>query len=164
MKTLKKMTAAQKRVAIAKDVIAGLNDESLIAETGVYLHLIPKTGLVGALSSPRKRFDVILCKNVKACEVCGLGAIFVSAVKRFDEITVAGIGRVDQNYVFPPGKEGDKLDVWAGEYLSKFFLVDQILLIESYFETKWQKTIVNSTDRMIAIMKNIIKNRGTFKP
>ncbi len=156
----KKMTKAEKRVAIAKDVIANLKTRQLKPLSGTYFSI-----------AAGDEFDLqtALAKGAE-CTVCALGGLFACAV---------------------PYKNGDMgaVDIHNGmviiNYLRGIFEKKQLDLIETAFEKKlmgdpypfatreaeqnhpavrFGKKYPGHKARMAAIMQNIIKNEGTFKP
>ena len=170
-KAFKSLSAAKKRIAIAEDVIASLNTKQLTAATGDYIQLDNL--------SKDDDFQTALALGQK-CTVCALGGLFTCAVKVKNAIETHDVD--DSNY----------RDQEIKDYLDGIFTRDQLCLIESAFERKNHMDDGNNetedehgnvvyreplksaiefgskykTDkgRMIAIMQNIIKNGGTFKP
>ncbi len=167
-----KLTKAEKRVAIAKDVLAGLASGKLIADSGTYCEInrnekadFETTNLQTLLKS----------KTVDSCAVCGVGSLFVSLVKKTNKFN---IGDGETTLLFSE-------DIYAK--LHAFFTDKQLALIECAFEgeeianewnedgeelsgnelNKCQEFYDQNCDsdygRLVAIMKNIIKNKGTFK-
>jgi hypothetical protein len=97
-------------------------------------------------------------KVMRECRVCALGGMFISYAKLFNKVNAGA-----------PKKP-------AESPLLEFFTQDQLILIEEYFEG-WntdlaEENLVQHTDwryspakdRLKLIMKNIIKNDGTFCP
>jgi hypothetical protein len=86
------MTPAQKRVRIAKDVIAQLDAKEIVAKNGVYFSL--------AGAKPYDSVDSICDENAGAsvqelarteflgCNVCAIGAGFIASVKRLNKLKV----------------------------------------------------------------------------
>lgn len=159
-KAFNKLSKPEKRVAIAKDVIAALKAKKYIAETGDYLDINIKDNKDWNVNQES------LCSNDVTCNVCAIGALFTSKV----------IISNNFNSDYIPSD-----DVMRKE-LSSYFSMPQLHLIESAFEG-WEKgsttfsgNIPNDNhmeyyfeynddnDRMIAIMENIVENKGTFKP
>lgn len=174
----KKMTPAQKRVTIAKDVILALNSKLIRAAQGTYVELpspilrkreeiVNKQNKDGFYSDDERDLrEVLLEQRNPSCSACALGAIFVSSVYRQDKATVE-----------------EAVDIGAydiKEYMDGIFSEDQLTLIEHAFEkwelprsfasghniydaSNWGDKFTTPHDRMVAIMENIIKNKGTFK-
>lgn len=160
---IKSMTKEQARIAIAEDVIAALRIGHIEATNGKFIEL---HGVIGDERDSLK--DVLQCQD--ACEVCALGGMFVAAVERFNKIKATGSTLYDLDEISP--------------FLRQFFTKDQIKLIEMAFEQgngafrtsslamqelearaiKFGNRFDCSEKRMIAIMKNTIRNNGTFVP
>lgn len=174
------MTKSQKRVAVAKDVIASLKSGQIKAIQGTWVEPLRRENFV----PENKVGDVEFCDilNKTKCKCCGLGALFVEAVKRFNK--------------FKSVADVDHYDVY--DYLDKIFSEEQLNMIEctfecglgstrksdfkdviyqssySYLNSYTSKTYDNCIRfgeafktpklRMIAIMQNIVNNNGTFKP
>lgn len=156
-RAFKKLTAAQKRVAIARDVIAQLDLKRFKAEKMTYVWM--------NRSIPYTAADEQLCDRTagEKCTVCALGALFIAGVERADKVTVGQVGYGNTPYSFG--------------YLTKFFSEKQLTTVERAFEC-WRDDPVdpnrsgydsdsplaklNSNDRMRVIMSNIVKNKGRF--
>lgn len=180
----RKLSPEKKRVRVAKDVIDQLQAGTLLAGHHGYLNLgdvrnhWPPADLPhkfrdlakGVLYMYRERADVNLTEvfdEVK-CTVCGIGACFVAAVRRNDQVTVGDLVHW--------GNDG-----FMREYLSAWFSREQLAMIEAAFEkslnfnlsgnrqrreqaVKFGLRFDDPTERLIAIMQNIIDNGGTFVP
>ena len=168
----KKLPVAAKRVAIAKDVIADLRAKKLLARAGTYVNLNTSEDV----AVPEDLQEALVCGAVKNCTVCALGAMFVCGVKAMNK------AETEQAYGM------DDIDI--KQYFEGIFSRDQLCLIETAFEQSikyigdydveaqydedkdnsphpavtFGRTYDLDEDRMIAIMKNIIANEGTFKP
>lgn len=149
----KKLTKAEQRVIIAKDALKQLLSKRFIATEGVYVE-----GKADDKACEFADTDVqylFLDKKMPPCVVCARGALLVSAIRKYDDVT------------------GDQY-VWEPEIASKrYFSLPQLVLMEAAFE-EWYYTsykaasfggqFEESKDRLEAILKNVIKNKGTFKP
>ena len=180
----KRLTKIQMRVAIAKDVIAQINSKKLIPETGVWIY-DPKLGSIDdhidnlidkAMEDEKNdtcRFEPFnardFTKKVNKCKVCALGSIFVSAVNLYDDVELKD------------GEEAasvfETLDLSP---LSKYFSPTSLAFIECCFEGEdsahwcdidgkesaiaiaYHRSFRLSKERLIAIMKNIVRNKGEF--
>ena len=177
--TKKKLTAAEKRVAIAEDTIKWLNSRAIKATPGTYFGA-PAKGI--KVKSHDDKLDVALKKTKEACKVCALGGLFYSMVRRFDKVTV-GVGNIDSrlNSDYFLGVDG----FGVFEELEKYFPHQQLAAIESAFEQRdmfeyedhakmsdaemvWSQDFTRGAktpaDRLRAIMNNIIENKGKFRP
>ncbi len=161
-----KLTKAQKRVQIAKDVIKSLNNGKLLASQGVYVTRNRPTKTLGHDLFDDKvtcGLDTVL-EKIPKCKVCALGGLFVEAVKHHNDITT--------DEITP--------NPWQNElhnYLNKFFSIEQLHMIEDAFEGHYYSTyylnhkalvfcnnLKKPRDRMLKIMENIVENKGTFRP
>lgn len=152
----KKLTKAEKRVVIARDVIAQLDLKRLKARHNTYVDLVGSPAEIQSDS-------VQVCDLTvgRKCEVCALGAMFVTAVERADRLTVA-----DTSHGWGYGE----LEGIGGEdcyhYLSRFFSHGQLALIENAFEgfneNAFAAVARSPSARMRLVMQNIIDNGGKF--
>ena len=150
----KKMTRAERRVAICKDVIKQLDAGRYIASS-TYLELANDgEELVETKDNPISN---------KTCYLCGKGAMFVSKVSKFN-----GVKPFVPNNTHP-------WDMVEG--VSDAFSKDQMDNIERLFECffsshsllgsygKWLSWKLNSQEeRLRIICQNIIDNKGTLRP
>jgi hypothetical protein len=154
-----KMTKMQKRVAIAEDVIASVRAFKFRAEPGTYFAMQNNDAIT---SDPQ----AIMQHEETVCNVCAIGAIFASKVKIGNKCTL----NIDQ-------KLGDRSII---PNIKSIFSEKELRIIEAAFERNAQDSIVpddieekarkwhdknhpmDDDKRLIAIMKNIIKNKGTF--
>lgn len=171
---------AKKRIQIAKDVIKQLNVGKIIAKTGTYFSSRTVEKKVSKLKEPEELQELL--KGAPACKVCGIGSLFICDIIRNDK------------YVVDPDNEGLDVDGDViAERFSGIFDPSQLDLIETAFEARvmfdrtntlrerdylgWSKNTSvantaiafgkkyrNTQKRLVAIMENIIKNKGTFTP
>lgn len=172
------MTRAEKRVAIAKDVIKSLKLKKYIAEEGLYVEFDNFSEF-----KPEESVQTILrSKKAPVCNVCALGACFLSMVKFENKVTVLDL----EQKGFDSHKENKKSpnSAFRGR-LEKYFSKKQLGIIESVFESSFSysnraglpEEISNKAasyayvhdlygdddEKLIHIMENIVKNKGTFK-
>lgn len=158
MKTISK---AQQRVAIARDAIKQINGDIYKPTCMIWVNGILKVDndlLDG--DGGKQQLQPILVESQPKCMVCARGALLLSMVRKYNSYTLADLRR---------GNEGQ---------LRKLFGNRQIEQMEAAFE-RWEETnqgysakrsqafgsnYATDKDRLIAILKNIIKNNGTFKP
>jgi hypothetical protein len=190
---------AEKRVTIAKDVLAALDAKRLTAAVGNYGYFEPTRKFRGeeytnAWYADRKEFldgdarEAILNGDI-SCQACAIGSVFTCAVARMNEVTIEEMQSAE--------KEG-MLD-----YVKEFFTAEQLDLIECAFEVvsvharalhrlgdegtaRAAQAVAFGTEvtnawlndarpgksrfnnraevRMVAIMENIIANKGEFIP
>lgn len=151
------MSTSEQRVTIAKDVLEWLRIGKLEATKGTYMEMYSRdTGL-----------DCGLFTTDLQCMACALGAVFACAVTRS-----------------PGNFTGDRGNEGMRQALEPYFSESQLRLIEVAFEVwcfaegeddemavpgcgaayMFGREFDNSTNRMAAIMRNIIANEGTFAP
>lgn len=194
------LKTAANRVKVAKDVLAQINSKMLRPEHQTYVSL-NKTIEV---TDDNNMGDKQLCNVLDGmkCSVCARGAMFVAAVKRFNDYKIN-----DLTYSVDYREELSSVDSEdISDYEEQFFEYHQIALIEGVFEgeeigkaqdfyetvsalidkDEYQytifKTILEESEwdhnellsithnylgksaksRMIAIMENIIANKGDF--
>lgn len=171
----RKMTPDQRRVCIAKDVLEALKLKKITPTSGIYLDITSKKTVTKEADGDRDLSDLL--PSVK-CNVCAIGAIFVCAVIRNDELPI-GKGmrwnRFDADDYKVPVQE---LGFDEHGYVSKFFSASQRSQIEMAFE-KWtffsrggdSSATAYFTDekpdpkqRMVLIMESIVAEGGTFRP
>ncbi len=170
-----RLKPADKRVEIARDVLAQLREGKIIAETGLWVETLS----VGDLTE--QVCDVVSGTN---CQVCGVGALFVAAVKKADKLKVNQLLEVKESIDRLEPEYGDSEDdivhgsvVGADcyRYLKQWFSKPQLNAVEAAFEAGqgavtenaaryFAPDVDDSSERMRLIMENIIVNKGTFKP
>lgn len=152
------MSPAERRVLVAKDVIAALRAEIVTPVCEQYLipHNLNQRELHENLQ------DVLARDQKDQCAVCARGALFLVEM-------------------FRRGRDDSK-DLWANDYESEFPL-SQLYLMEAAFECRvlyfhcerltedQLREAVNfgsryeeDGNRMIAIMQNVIAHGGEFVP
>jgi hypothetical protein len=169
-KAFSKMTKAEKRVAIAKDVLIQIKKGISIPTKDNYFGGL--SGKICNLTYKKEELQNILPES--KCEVCAKGALFIADILRRDNF------QIDRNtYLY-----GSDIH----RRLTDIFTRNQMDLIETAFEKNvveddneylyihYRKTEIAaaaisfgskySTEktRLIGIMNNIIKNNGTFIP
>jgi len=162
-KKKKTETRAEKRVAIAKDVISKLNKKRYEAEQGVYC------AAKDIIWPEDEHTEIQTMLKGKKCNVCALGSLFVSAIDKYDKLMFD-----DPTF--------DGINSRNDTYLKRFFSGPQLDLMESAFERDHMG--VDSYDytptktaavafgcrydfpdaRLRAIMNNVIRNDGKFIP
>lgn len=166
-----KLSKAEKRVAIAKDVLAQIAAKKYVPTQGTYVDLLDKD--VSEEDIGKEVCEVVAGAR---CDVCAIGSLFMSAVKLGDNL------KVDF------GEYGD-VNFFKSEILTRFFSKDQLGMMEAAFECStigeygerasreaayWGEALrdklvdegVNDPERELLkmIMLNVVRNGGTFKP
>lgn len=171
----------QKRMLIAKDVIAQIKAKRFKPTAGTWVRTKMKNG---AYLAVEEKFDgnesmreLFIGKRIPACDCCALGAMFMSCTTYNEGTTVDDFER-EMDWDF----EERVLNKTLSNGLTNFFSVEQLQLIETAFEggdgafmvkkgdlaaqkaASWYEDLSRDDKRMIAIMENIIANNGTFVP
>lgn len=171
---------AQQRIAVAKDVLKQIDNKFYTASSGDYCQF---RNIENAVTAPTQLDDLFttLRKEKATCAVCGIGGCFVSLVNLGNEVkTKDALG-----WTRITSFDGLNSSTMRKQ-LRKIFTPIQLTLIEAAFEEclmssngldltedekehivqaiSFGKKYKTDRGRLIAIMKNIIKNKGDFKP
>ncbi|KKN74685.1 hypothetical protein LCGC14_0388870 [marine sediment metagenome] len=182
---MKTKTKAQLRVEIAKDVLKQIKAKKITIECGAYFTYKTKKG---AQYKGRQLQEVL--PKLKECKVCALGSLFYSHIIKNNDFKISanGLGGTDLN------GHGDRLrnsilgfseaqleliecafesndyymmcserGTYSGKVISSAisYRSTHDLSNGSVFDKDPKK---NDKPALIHIMKNVIKNKGTFKP
>lgn len=169
----KVMSRAEQRVAIAKDVIAQLDAKKIVARSTYFSPPQKVEDKCRARYGDEKVRELDLSEvtaQVK-CEVCGIGAVFLSTVEFNDKLKVKEFFSYDPIHGYLSDRDNQV------EYLGKWFSSKQLDEIEEYFENgspgcdeakPWSSSPiqreVKREKRLRMIMENIISNNGKFDP
>ena len=173
----KKASKAQKRVMIAQDVIAQIKAKRYVPESGTFViaNWSEKIDYKDHSDNIQEAFQK---KQIETCQVCALGGLFMSCTNlnnntNFEQLEQAeDLGEMIDN------------EERISNGMDKFFSVNQLKLIETYFENAqgyfrdyevsinipeshrnaFHNQYLDDDERMIAIMENIVNNKGTFIP
>lgn len=168
----KRLSASAKRVAIAKDVLAQIAARKYKARCGIYVD-----GLQMANVPEDAQLQEIVAGQQESCEVCGIGSVFMSAVRLGDNLTVG-------DAVCDAGFDNSVDEGVMSRKVREYFAPAQLALIETAFEKmqvgvsegwhedgdaterarKFGQRYRSDTARLKAIMTNIVENEGVFKP
>lgn len=179
-RVFKAANAAQKRVLVAKDVLAQLKAKTIRANSGWWVST-DATVIEGEESLQKQLIAGA------TCEACALGSVMVSLVRFTNRVTVEEaedtFGSCPLN--FSKVYSGDADDKTG---ITRIFSKRQIQLIESAFErgegyfqedndidgfyvtnevlaaTRFGRKYETDHNRLVAIMENIVRNKGTFIP
>lgn len=145
--------SARNRILLAKDVIAQLECGKLVAESGTYVLVNLKAEYLQLFTQSdfESGHDVrdVLKLKAKSCKVCAKGAVLIATIMRFDEMPINGC----------------RLEYMArSTQYESHFTAETMESIELCFEfsTKWHSAFPEPRDRLIAIMRNVIRNKGEF--
>lgn len=147
-----KLSKAEQRVLIAKDLITRLVAKKIVATQGTYIRSVKGIGLISRSANGDRQLRDEL--KGKKCKVCEIGGMFLCALDRHNALTVG-----DARYKVSDGE-------FQRDYLAQWFLRVDLGRIEAAFESwgSFRMTMPRATpdQRMRAIAKNIIKNNGQF--
>jgi hypothetical protein len=174
------LSGPEKRVAIALDVIAALDAKKLTAESGTYARMKVEDGLPLGNSAQ----DALAAGKIR-CDVCALGAVFTCAVERLNELTVDEFEgtrgpRKMHEYLGTHGVfDSHQLSLIESAFERDLFLHDEE---DDYNSREFEAAIDFGRDFVVfpdedddetefdadgcmrAIMQNIVKNKGEFRP
>jgi hypothetical protein len=180
---------AKARIAIARDVLKQIRSGMFEPTSGVFFRAEAKDRRKNVLTErdvrDRKDLRDVLPKRLKRCEVCAKGALLMSCITKFDNVPVEidMVGSVDKANAMLDGAAN-----YADFGLSNYFNQQQLDLMESAFEgfragwfnthfqepsymlkaylaiDRYYRGYEDPESRLVAIMKNLIRNKGTFKP
>jgi hypothetical protein len=172
----KKASRAEKRVMVAKDVIARLKTKQYRATEGRWVEPTMRNFI------PYDARELSLQKQIveesEKCACCGIGAVTLSCIVFNNNATLGDLTDHKLDFDVMENTEGDKFG------LKKIFSPRQLALIEIAFEngegyyqledrgrlfTKAEFNKLSAqykgyqpTTKLIAIMKNIVENNGEF--
>lgn len=163
-----RLSPADKRVSIARDVLQQIWSGAYQPTNLTYFNAdaaMPAFEIAG----PNGDMQLIL-QNIIQCKVCAIGAIFASCVRQADKLTIGELleDAPISNLQSSRNEDGITIDYSCAAgfttYLEKFFSFEQLFCMEQVFEDWicWASEITNSSDRLMLIMTNIIRNWGVF--
>jgi hypothetical protein len=179
------LSHAEKRVAIARDVLAQIATKRLVPANRIWLAGKDNSNLFSKKDLEKNpEFQKILSTK-KECTGCALGGLFMCAVEVADKLKLSELRKVKdyQEEMLDPTNDDKRYTRMDGfiqgddafKYLRRFFSQEQLDAIESAFE----RGVGASTDmeaagfapdeykpaeRMKLIMQNIILHKGKFVP
>lgn len=163
-KRFAKLSKSEQRVRIAKDVIAQLKTKEIVPRSQYF----GVSDYAAYEEAKKADLDMSECVSQVSCQVCGIGSLFVAAVKRADDLKISDFLGDDR-----------ALEV---EYLKDWFNEEQLHLVEEYYErhdhwspVEGESWVVMHPDhpitremnpgkRMKMIMENVVSNSGRFIP
>lgn len=166
------MSRMQRKVEIAKDVIANIHAKQLNVGMGsyVYPNKIDTEDLeVLQKYLPSQQIAQIMKPN---CTVCARGSMMICKIAKFNDYDLKDINLdgVDDSHTTQALKDAftDKelycieccFELWD-EYNQRYS-PHGVVIPNDVIDT-WAK-IKDPTDRLLAIMQNIIDHKGAFKP
>lgn len=185
------LSPEKQRIAVAKDVIAQIKAKRYKpAHKGYVKFLDGNFDIIDAAKDTSEDLQTCIPK-LKECAVCARGAIFLSTVKIDNSFSVDNVNYTwngvyeveeedieerlklifgDQQYLIEYAFEGwDSSGQFANQFQdsSGHFLSNTLEMLYDDLESTavaFHKKYKSPSDRVIAIMENIIKNDGLFKP
>lgn len=173
------LSKAQKRVALAQDVVDQVRAKRFVPERGTWCEFDDSE--LSELPTTSGLQQAFIEKKLEKCEVCALGALMMSTVLFKNKVTVGDMQ--DSSVLHYDG--WSEADEKAVNQLHSIFPEAQLRLIELAFElgggyfywnepesvldedtraVKFGRRYKSENTRIVGIMNNIIKNNGTFKP
>jgi len=162
------MTKSEKRVQIAQDVLKRL--QFLNVQRGQYIDI--QKPLYKEITEDLQKHLTCGAKLEKKCDVCAKGAMFLSYVRFYDKYTLEDVA-----WYYEDGENYAANGADITFAMTDIFDREQLDLIEQYFESSksvcWNNPChqhfyadkyPDAKDRLRAIMKNIVRNKGIFKP
>ena len=167
-KTYKQMSRKEKKIAIAKDVIANIHLKNLNIQSG---NAYMDSGEIYVEDDLE-----VLCKYLPSekvaellrpkCEFCALGAMMICKVAKFNNYEFNHNSYIDRDTTTEALKDAfseDELEdieaafeLWSDRSGRVISLPDNII-------KNWE-SIKNAEDRLLAIMQSIIDHNGVFRP
>ncbi len=165
------LSKAEKRVAICKDALKQLKTNRFKAKQGDYLYI-----RYGESVEDNNSFQKIFKKDKEiACVGCAMGSLFLSTTVLGNRSTVKDMENEGPSI-------GNLIDdeIKFSNKFNTIFTKNQLKLIEIFFENwgldaqdlgysekdcrSFYHSYQSSHFRLIAILQNIVKNKGTFVP
>lgn len=163
-----KKSLKERRLAVLKDVLESLRLEKYQAIRGTY---ISSTYRLKESDLQKDLKDILPNIEKKTCQVCALGSIFLSAVRKFDNYPTYKASDLNGKYICMTQD-----DMHRHLVNEKLWTKRQLECIESAFEGYscggFNLSAVQfgrrhgdySTKRLKAIVRNMIENGGVFCP
>lgn len=185
-KQFKAADAAGKRVLIAKDVIAQIKAKRFVASEGEWVvprlsEKVSTQAFHNKINDPafsdKSAQKLFLSKKIESCSCCALGGMLMSCTLFNNHQTATQLAD-ESNWL---GDIVESKESFSNG-LDRVFTNEQLRMIEVAFEGNMGYFTVDSTEdwtvnaesyykvfadadtRLIKIMENIIKNKGTFVP
>ncbi len=153
-----KATPAQRRVMIAKDALEQINAEKFVPRTGTWTSVRLGNGCEAEWREP---LQPALLDPKTECRCCGVGSLFLSYVRINNKATAEDGGGYSsiRDTINWPAKNLRLIELAFEHGLGcmKVKNTKEQNMVEKYSDHC-------DRDRLLLILTNIIKNRGTFKP
>lgn len=164
-KNWRKLSKAERRVALANDVLQLLAARKATAESGMYIRNY------GLDCSPDDDAKEALESSKQTCRVCAKGGLLLARVMGRNAVTIGDIGGS------PSYSGGSNLDASNNDcvrHLKDSFSTSMLDVIEAAFEgqfmvwgefgahDKWCRKYPSDKKRLAAIMTRVVANKGEF--
>lgn len=174
-KPFSRLSKAEKRVQIAKDVISQLETKKMIASHCYvdFSNIKESDHILDSITNEGVQLQKVLPKLT--CEVCAKGSLFISSVTlrnsfKITAININGLEEEQISYHLSDIFEKGQLDTIETAYETEI-VKDNTGILYNYNRdhtdlakkaVRFGKRYTNSTNRLKAICRNIIENKGTF--
>lgn len=161
----KNLSASEKRVRLAQDVVEHIISKKLIAQSELYISFGDEAKHIEVIYyNQNTELKSYLLKENTNCEVCAIGALYLSEVMYTNDVSMPSVKYPEgdvlhrrlQNYFEPEQLELIEATFEMDEYFSDSMLAANAISFGARFESHEY--------RMISIMENIIANNGEFIP
>jgi len=172
-KPFRKLTAAQKRVVVARDAITQLRMRTLRATPGNYISQDALTKVVETLVDPYEFGDSFKTQKavlkLRKCGVCAKGAAAICAIRKYDGVDYSGLSALSGGHmesiddIFPQDMLDDMESAFEVEGLLAEGTTVRNATLYGYDSTRiFGIRFKNPHRRLIEIFKNVVENRGEF--
>lgn len=163
----------KKKVLVAKDVIKHLNSKKIIARQMSNVKFVGKK--FNYYADPKGSIKEYMCSapaDDHDCAVCAKGGLFMSIIGRANKLQFEDVyfGTTVSSSVFNQvlynifGREQIDLIEIAFEGRSDFYWMGMVKPQDRLAAIEFNKNVLDPDKKLRAIMENIIKNNGEFRP
>lgn len=150
---------AKMRILLAKDVLKYLEANKIYARHNYF-----NANYIGKDIPKSGSLKTLLSKSNTTCDVCALGSLFYSYIRRFNNFNINNITKTHfSNYISNGELEINNRDDLILK-LKKYFSPDQLQSIENDYELNYFSPKTEDHEMMRLIMINIISNNGKYIP
>jgi hypothetical protein len=161
---------ADRRVAIAKDVIAQIRAKKYVGLQGTYVNSAKLDEFLQASNAFVESDKMI--KELGKCEVCARGAMFLSRMKKCPEKVsqlsfaedLDSFAEIEKEYDYEfSASQLDAIEsAFEGNEMGELYKNEDVEYIEDC--VSFCEEVKDDNDRLLMIMQNIIDHNGTFVP
>ena len=149
-KSFSEMTQPEKAVAVAKDILKHLKSIRVKSEN-TYLEMKkPLSDRIDNDDNAQRHIDAI----TKNCEVCAVGACFLSYVRVFNQVTVGDVLKAGYSYM-----QNKIRDAFPQSMLLE---IEDVFEEHQFTSVHLKRQYKDAKQRLRAIMLNIVQNKGKF--